>query len=427
MSEWKPDPVGRHQERLHDGTRWTDQVRDRGVVNTDASGLDAVQAPAAAAVPMVPTVTATSPPARPTAPPPAFGRVGSGSGAPSEPVGSGVPMVPAISSSSSPTMPGSSAYSSGAPVAGQASGLSSMGNNSLITGLVAGAIGGGIGAVLAEMLHGPDNFTSSSESSMRMDSGIWVLIVGACIGFVLAAWPAITSQAWPKAWRDGGFGALAGAVAGFIGGYVAQMLFTSMLRNLDYSASESEIQNKVRLARMLAWGLFGAATGLGLGLRDGSKKAINGLLGGAIGGALGGLIFEQLEISGSSSSGFQVRVFGIVATGVGIGLGIGVVDRLRRDAWLKLTTGPLRGREVILFKEVTTLGGDSRCDLVLANDPTVSGQHASFRRSGSTTTVTPMAPVTVNGSEISGPQPLSSGDLVQVGSTSITYEERSAP
>ncbi len=33
--QWHPDPSGRHQYRLWDGTSWTDQVSDGGVVATD--------------------------------------------------------------------------------------------------------------------------------------------------------------------------------------------------------------------------------------------------------------------------------------------------------------------------------------------------------------------------------------------------------
>lgn len=335
-------------------------------------------------------------------------------------------MVPAISSAAPPPMsaPGYGAPGAATPVFGQSASLSSLGNNSMMTGLVAGALGGALGAILGEVLKNPDKMVSTTESARRMDSALFVMLVGAGIGFVLAAWPAITAKAWPKAGRDGGLGAVAGAVGGFIGGYAAQMLFTSMLESLDYTASSSEVENKIRLARMLAWAIFGAATGLGLGLPQGSKKAMNGFLGGAVGGAVGGLIFQQI----SDDSGFSTRLIGLVATGIGIGLGIGIVDRIRRDAWLKLTTGPLRGREIILFKEMTTIGGDNRCDVVLANDPSVAGQHASFRRTGGAATVSAMpgAVVTVNGVSISGPQPVRNGDVVQVGATNITFEERAA-
>ena len=53
MTTWYQDPTGRHQERLHDGVIWTDQVRDRGVVNSDPVGL-AAPATAIASAPIAP-------------------------------------------------------------------------------------------------------------------------------------------------------------------------------------------------------------------------------------------------------------------------------------------------------------------------------------------------------------------------------------
>ena len=35
---WQPDPHGRHEYRYWDGTAWTDQVSDGGVVSTDPPG-----------------------------------------------------------------------------------------------------------------------------------------------------------------------------------------------------------------------------------------------------------------------------------------------------------------------------------------------------------------------------------------------------
>ena len=34
-AQWHPDPSGRHQHRLWDGTQWSDQVSDDGVISTD--------------------------------------------------------------------------------------------------------------------------------------------------------------------------------------------------------------------------------------------------------------------------------------------------------------------------------------------------------------------------------------------------------
>jgi hypothetical protein len=438
MADWLPDPLARHQERFHDGVRWTERVRDRGVENTDGSGLDTLQppepsVPVVTATPYVPS-TATAPPGPPpprggrgAGPAPQFGKIGSPQPEP-------VPMVPAITSSSSPL--GGPGPAGGPPMgpplgpppgmapAGQGAALAALGKNSVLTGLIAGAIGGALGAMIAEALYSPDNHSATTESGLRMSSGIFVMFVGAAIGFVIAAWPGFTSGAWAKGWRDGAIGSLAGAAAGFAGGYVAQILFTNMLKDVSIYADRSEVENKLRLARGLAWAIFGAAAGLGLGMREGSKKAMTGLFGGALGGAIGGLIFEQFELSQSTDAGFQTRLIGLTATGIGIGLGIGVVERLARSAWLNLQSGPLAGREVILFKDATTIGADSRCDLVLANDPIISLHHATIERRGGTTSVVPVGPVAVNGTAIGTPHPLRAGDSVQIGATAIRYEER---
>ena len=36
--QWHPDPTGRHQVRLWDGVKWSDQVSDDGIVSTDQIG-----------------------------------------------------------------------------------------------------------------------------------------------------------------------------------------------------------------------------------------------------------------------------------------------------------------------------------------------------------------------------------------------------
>lgn len=59
---WQPDPTGRHQHRYWDGTSWTDQVSDDGVV-----GSDPVDGPPAGAGAPAPGVGA-SPAASPGAP-----------------------------------------------------------------------------------------------------------------------------------------------------------------------------------------------------------------------------------------------------------------------------------------------------------------------------------------------------------------------
>lgn len=47
---WQPDPTGRHEHRFWDGTRWTDDVADRGVAS-----VDPLAGPARPATPTPPT------------------------------------------------------------------------------------------------------------------------------------------------------------------------------------------------------------------------------------------------------------------------------------------------------------------------------------------------------------------------------------
>ena len=195
----------------------------------------------------------------------------------------------------------------------------------------------------------------------------------------------------------------------------------------------SSIENKLREARVIAWALFGGLLGFGIGLRGGSKKIINGLIGGTIGGALGGLVFEQIEISqlhssSTSDHSFWVRLLGMTITGIGVGLGIGLVERIRRDSWLLIASGPMAGKEFILYNASTTVGSDFRSDIVLVKDPQVAPNHLTFLRDpagGVTLNATGVLAVAVNG--IPAPSHrLRSGDVVSVGGSTLHYQERTA-
>ncbi|MGI8938239.1 MAG: FHA domain-containing protein [Iamia sp.] len=310
--------------------------------------------------------------------------------------------------------------------------LTKLSANSIVSGLVAGSVGGAIGFLLAENLKNPSNNIAVEQAAARIESGVFVGIFGLVLGLVILAWDGITTGAVQKAIREGAIGGAIGGVAGFIGGWLAQYLFNQLLDDLDLAASQSDVEMKLRIARTVAWGVFGGLTGVGLGLRNGKRKAVNGLIGGVLGGGLAGLVFEQIELStlddGGDFSGFWVRAIGIGITGVGIGLGVGLVDRLRRDAWLMISGGPMAGKEFILFKDSTTVGSDYRNDIVLVKDRAVAPQHLSFDkgpRGASRLHAAPGAPVLVNGTPAHDHQ-LRPGDVIIVGVSTITYQERAA-
>src|SRR4051794_28316744 len=83
---------------------------------------------------------------------------------------------------------------------------------------------------------------------------------------------------------------------------------------------------------------------------------------GAIGGAIAGVTFEALREAAWFSTDAPLRAIGLVITGAGVGLGVGVVRRMRREAWLTIVGGPMRGKEIILTKRLTTIGSSHRAD-----------------------------------------------------------------
>jgi hypothetical protein len=303
---------------------------------------------------------------------------------------------------------------------GGSSGLAKLGANGIVSGLLAGGIGGLLGTIVAEVVYSPDNVDAATEAGLRIQTGMWVAIIGAIMGALLMAWDGITSGSGQKAVSDGAIGAGIGAVAGFAGGYVAQWLFSAMLRDISF---DDDIDTKVLLARVIAWGLFGCLLGIGLGLKGGSRKVVNGLIGGAIGGAAGGFMFQKVA-EGNSGSATVPRFIGMTLTGIGIGLAIGLVERVRREAWVTISRGPMTGKEFILYNAQTMIGADHRCTIVLVRDPAVAPQHLAFVRTPQGTTVNAVGgPVLVNGHQVTS-QRLRAGDEVTVGASSLRYQER---
>lgn len=304
------------------------------------------------------------------------------------------------------------------PVSG--GGANVLSSNSIVSGLLAGALGGFLGFVFSK-IQGDSSYSSTADE-LKEQSGIWTMLIGIGMGSVLAAWSSATSGAWEQVVKRAALGAAIGAGMGFIAGYLGQTIYQSMLEDISYYATESQVMSKVMQARVVGWGLFGAILGLGIGMLFGPKRVLNGLIGGAVGGAVGGFIFQKIAESATSNTGPQF--FGIVTLGLAIGLAVGIMDRLFRQFWLQGVSGPLRGREVILFKERTTIGSGANCDIMLANDPSTMPFHCTIVVSGQALYVEPAAPVRVNGVDVVMPAALGAGQLLEMGRSSFTIGQR---
>lgn len=305
--------------------------------------------------------------------------------------------------------------------------LAKLSSNAIISGVVSGALGGFVGWVFSEIFFSPDSsaYFATTRIGVDVHAGIWVMIFGVFLGFVLMGWEGFTSRATQKLFRDGGIGAGIGLAAGFVGGFLAQAIYGALVvypNDLFGSPPPVDI-----LIRGLGWAVLGALVGLGIGIPKGGRAAANGLLGGAAGGFVAGAFFQIIASNGATSD-VGLRCLGLTVTGAGIGVGVGLITRVRRDAWLVFEAGPMRGKEFILQSAQTRVGGDYRCDVVLVKDAAVAPVHALFTKYGNGVVgIAPQsnAPLLVNGIPIGSSQ-LRSGDSITIGSSSIRFTQRTA-
>ena len=184
------------------------------------------------------------------------------------------------------------------------------------------------------------------------------------------------------------------------------------------------------ICRSAAWACIGAATGLGMNLVRSTRTQLrNSMIGGALGGAIGGMFFDPIDrfmattmFAGSSAS----RLVGLLAVGLSVGIFVALVERLARDAWLRVRTGPLAGKSFILYKTPTVIGNAPSSDVYLYKDAEIDPAHASIHRVGTAYEIEDLG--SRMGTQVTGTKVrrrrLVSGDQIVIGSTVLDFEER---
>jgi predicted lipid-binding transport protein (Tim44 family) len=161
--------------------------------------------------------------------------------------------------------------------------------------------------------------------------------------------------------------------------------------------------------------------GQGVALRS-SKLLVNGLVGGMAGALLGGLLFDPISLlfeGFDTGEAWLSRGVGFGVIGLVTGLVIGLVEIAAREAWIKMLTGPLAGKEFVLFKSPTTVGSSPKSDVYLFKDSEVEPTHALIHAMGEGYELEDKkgaAGTYVNGRRVSRAR-LVSGDQVRVGKT----------
>ncbi|MHC4547773.1 MAG: FHA domain-containing protein [Planctomycetota bacterium] len=183
-------------------------------------------------------------------------------------------------------------------------------------------------------------------------------------------------------------------------------------------------------ARSGAWACMGASLGLGMNLvRTTRVQLRNSVVGGTLGGALGGVFFDPLDRFLGSGSFFAEselsRLVGVLAVGVSVGIFVALVDRLAREAWIRVRTGPLAGKSFVLYRTPTILGSAPEADIYLFKDGEIGPRHAAIHRVGNRYEI---EDTSRRGTRVAGRairrHRLSSGDQIVLGATVLEFEER---
>ena len=292
--------------------------------------------------------------------------------------------------------------------------------NMMLQMLIAGLIGGLIAWIINEpWTHDldPDALRRAGES-IYATSALFFAVLGAMVGMALGAVEGLLTGAYGKMARDAALGLAIGAVGGACAGFVGQLVYALIL-------GTSSAFTVHMFGRTVGWALVGIFVGLAQGARYlNTRRLVNGLVGGLLGGAVGGLLFDPI---GAIVGGGEVsRLIALGVLGAATGAAIGLLEEVRKEAWVTIVEGPLTGKEFILYRQVTTIGSGAHCDIPLLKDRSVAPEHARVQQSGGGFLLVSLVGadgVLVN-DHPSGSHPLSSGDVIRIGMTTLFYQDR---
>ncbi|HET9282727.1 MAG TPA: FHA domain-containing protein [Candidatus Angelobacter sp.] len=246
------------------------------------------------------------------------------------------------------------------------------------------------------------------------------VVMFTCLGMGIAE--SIVERSAKKAAIRGLLGLVLGLVFGFIIDFFAELFYRIGLEIIFSLGVQTNRNAAFWIVRGLAWAVFGAAGGIVYGLVDRSgRKTKYGVLGGLIGSFLGGAVFDP--ISFATNTGSVSRGVGFGLLGLATGAAIGIVESALKDRWLYVAAGPLAGKQFILYKPITTIGSNQKCDIYLFKDNSILPQHGAIEMRGAQTFLRADGQIFVSG-QPARTRALQSGDLIQIGRYAFHFRER---
>ena len=289
-----------------------------------------------------------------------------------------------------------------------------------------GAIGGFVGwAVLEFLLRGfyAIPFDKHQPADIMVANTEIGLLAGLLIGGMLGAADALWTRSPKAARRALWAGCLAGAAGGFLGITIGQTAF-------DVLSPDPKVHTMAAFAirvfaRAIGWTIVGAGLGAAQGIPTLSGvRAKHGAIGGLVGGFISGMSFEL--VANILRSDVHSRIVSFSLTGLLIGFMIGLVQDLLKPAWVVILRDHNEGREIPVYKPVTTVGRDEMADVPVFADRSVLPRHALIRRENRRHAVEDVSAglgISVNGQTVTR-QTLKDRDIIELGSVKLLFREK---
>src|SRR5262249_54881553 len=143
-----------------------------------------------------------------------------------------------------------------------------------------------------------------------------------------------------------------------------------------------------------------------------------------LGGLVGGLLFDPIYLAlKTPDSAATSRAVGFSVIGLMVGLFVSFVEQWSKTAWVMLRTGPLAGKQFILYHNPTVLGSSPKADIYLFKDPAIEPRHALIHNRGGRFEIEDCN--TPDGTYVNGipvrTQLLQSGDQIVLGKTVLEF------
>ena len=117
------------------------------------------------------------------------------------------------------------------------------------------------------------------------------------------------------------------------------------------------------------------------------------------------------------------RAVGFALVGLATGVGMGLVESALKDRWLYVVSGPLAGKQFILYKSQTTIGSKQDADIYLFKDASILPRHAVISLSGARVMLQATGPVLWAGQQVNS-RVLQDGDILQLGRYAFRFKEK---